>query len=46
MLNLGLHQLSAGPQAGGQSIGADRRALWLSEVLVQAVGPLTHRADV
>ena len=45
VVNLGF-QPSAVPQAGGQSLGADPLTLWLSEVLVQPVGPLTHGADV
>lgn len=46
VMDLGLQQLPVLPQACRQSLGVDRLALWLSEVLIQTVGPLTHRANV
>lgn len=46
VMDLGLQLLPVLPQARRQPLGAERLAFRFSEVLVQAVGPLAHGADV
>lgn len=45
-MDLGLQLLPLPPQARRQPLAAECLDLWFSEVLVKAVGPLAHGADV